>query len=97
VRDYLDVGFRLVTGFIGHLQLVIYCGAMANSHIVQFTAARTESSRFAMSSPVLWYWLPTADVSLPLGSPTVLLPKPQQLLTHSEVIHYIHLAPLHFQ
>jgi hypothetical protein len=38
---------------------------------VQFNRARTESSRSHISSPVLWYWLPMADVPLPLGFQTV--------------------------
>jgi hypothetical protein len=51
-----DLGDRLVTGFIGHLQLVIiihYC-TVATSHILQFTTARTDSSRSIVSPPVVW-------------------------------------------
>jgi hypothetical protein len=51
-----DMGFGLVTGFKGHFQLfiTIRCGAIANSHSLRCTRARTESSRSAVSSPVLW-------------------------------------------
>jgi hypothetical protein len=49
------MGLDWVTGFIEHLQLVITSlyGAIANSRILQFTIAHTESSLFAISSPVL--------------------------------------------
>jgi hypothetical protein len=36
--------------------------------------------------PVIWYRLPTADVSFP-GSRTISMPWPHLLLTHSEFIH----------
>jgi hypothetical protein len=47
-------GFRLVTGYIAHLQIVTTsnCSAIANSHTQQFTTARTKSSQSAVSSPV---------------------------------------------
>jgi hypothetical protein len=50
------VRFGLVTGFVGHLQLVIkiHYGAMDNSNILQFTSAANEPSRSAVSSPVFW-------------------------------------------
>jgi hypothetical protein len=52
--------------------VTIHYGAVANSLILQLTTAHAESSRSAISSPVLWYQLSMADVSLPLGSRTVL-------------------------
>jgi hypothetical protein len=63
----LQVGFRLVTAFIGHLKFLItfHCGAIANSHRLQFLVALTGNSLSAVPSPVLWYWLPTVDVPLP--------------------------------
>lgn len=53
-------------GIIEHIQLLITIqyGTIAVSHILQFTRAHTYSSRSAVSSPVLWYLLPTADVPL---------------------------------
>jgi hypothetical protein len=49
------MGFGLVIGFIEHLQIVITSNysAIANSHILQFTIAHTESSQSAVSSPVV--------------------------------------------
>jgi hypothetical protein len=44
-----------------------------------------KSYRSAVSLPVLWKRLPTADTSLPLGSWTVPVPQPLQLSTHSEL------------
>jgi hypothetical protein len=51
----VDVEIGLVTEFIGHSQLLITIqyGAIANSHTLQFTTALTESSRPAISSPLL--------------------------------------------
>jgi hypothetical protein len=55
-RDRVTVeGVGLVTGFIAHLQIVTTsnCSAIANSHTLQFTIARTKSSQSAVSSPVV--------------------------------------------
>jgi hypothetical protein len=82
----MDVGICFVTGFITHLQLIIIirCGAIASLHIQQFTAVSNESPRSTVSSLVLCYRIPTADVLLPLSSENVPVPQPQQLLTQSE-------------
>jgi hypothetical protein len=81
IDNVLDVGFGLVTGFGGHFQLSVHCGAVANPHTLQFATARNESSLSAVSSPLLWYRLPTTDVPLRLDSRTVHLSQPQQLFT----------------
>jgi hypothetical protein len=49
------MGFRLVIGFIEHLQIVTTnnCSTIANSHTLQFTAACTKSSQSAVSSLVI--------------------------------------------
>jgi hypothetical protein len=55
------MGFGLETGFIEHLQTTTPSNysAIANSHTLQFTKARTKSSQFGVSSPVIvWYQLP---------------------------------------
>jgi hypothetical protein len=55
-------GFGLVTGFTEHLQIVTTSNysAVANSHTLQFTTARTNSSQSAMFSPVaVWWRIPT--------------------------------------
>jgi hypothetical protein len=48
-------GFGLVTGFIEHLQIVTTSNynAIANSHTLQLTTARTKSSHSAVFSPVV--------------------------------------------
>jgi hypothetical protein len=48
------MGFWLVTGFIEHLQNVTInnSSAVANSHTLQFTTARTKSYQSAVSSPM---------------------------------------------
>jgi hypothetical protein len=48
-------GFRLVIGYIEHVQIVTTsnCGAIAISRIPQFTSAWTETSQSAVSSPVV--------------------------------------------
>jgi hypothetical protein len=51
------MGFRLVIGFIEHLQTVTTSNysAMADSHTLQFITARTTSSQSAVFSPgVVW-------------------------------------------
>jgi hypothetical protein len=75
MRDYRR-GSKLVTGFIDLLQLVstINSNAIAIYHNLQFIMASTCYFRSTVSSPVLWYRLPTVDVPLPLGSRTVPLP-----------------------
>jgi hypothetical protein len=47
--------FELVTGFIEHLQIVTTnnYSAIANSHTLQFTTARINSSQSAVSSLVV--------------------------------------------
>jgi hypothetical protein len=49
------MGFGLVIVFIEHLQIVTTSSysAIANSHTLQFTPARTKSSQSAVSSPVV--------------------------------------------
>jgi hypothetical protein len=51
----LDTSFGLVIGFIEHLKIVttIHYGAIANSHNLQFTTARTKTSHSAVSSPIV--------------------------------------------
>jgi hypothetical protein len=51
-----DVVFGWVTGFTVHFQLLntIHRVSIANSNIIQFILIRTESSRSALSSPILW-------------------------------------------
>jgi hypothetical protein len=46
--------FGLVIGFIEHLHIVATSNysAIPNSHTLQFTTARTNSSQYAVSSPV---------------------------------------------
>jgi hypothetical protein len=48
-------GFELLIGFIERIQVVTSSnfGAMANSHIQQFTTARTKSSQFVFTSRFL--------------------------------------------
>jgi hypothetical protein len=81
------MGFELVTGFIGHLQIVIkiHHGAAAIAHTLQFTRLSTESSQPAFSMLILWHQLPTTDFLLPLNSRTISFPQPQQLSTHTEL------------
>jgi hypothetical protein len=69
VIEWLLPGFGLAMGFIGHLQIVTTsnCSAIANSHALQFTAARTKSSQSAVISPVVvWLRLSTKNVPLAL-------------------------------
>jgi hypothetical protein len=64
---WLQTGFGLVIGFIGHLLIVTVSNysALTNSNILQFTTARAKSSQSAVSSPVVaWQRFPTADVPL---------------------------------
>jgi hypothetical protein len=58
VIEWLWVGFRLVIWFTEHVQIVtkINYSAIANSHTLQFTVARTMSSQSAVSSPVVAWW-----------------------------------------
>jgi hypothetical protein len=55
VLEWLLKGFGLIIEFIDHLQIVTTSNyiAIANSHTLQFTAARTKSSQPAVSSPVV--------------------------------------------
>jgi hypothetical protein len=71
---WTELGF--VTGFIGYFQLLITFpyGDIAQFTVLQFTRAGTESSRFAIAPPVIWYSLQTADVSIPLVSGTAPMP-----------------------
>jgi hypothetical protein len=50
--EWLYTGFGLVIGFTEHLQIVtaINYSAIANSHTLQFTTARTKTSQSAVSS-----------------------------------------------
>jgi uncharacterized PurR-regulated membrane protein YhhQ (DUF165 family) len=52
IFELLYAGFELVIGFIEHFQIVTTSNysAIANSHIVQFTTAHTQSSQFVFSS-----------------------------------------------
>lgn len=43
----------------------------------------------SQSSPVFWWRLQTADVPFPLGSRTVAVPRPQQLLTNSLAVGHL--------
>jgi hypothetical protein len=49
------MGFGLVIGFTEHLQIITTSNysAIANSHILQFTTARTKSSQSDVHSPVV--------------------------------------------
>jgi hypothetical protein len=49
------MGFGLVIGVTDHLQIVTTsnCSAIANSHTLQFTTARTKSSQSAVPSPAV--------------------------------------------
>jgi hypothetical protein len=48
------MGFGLIIGFIDHLQIVTASNysAVANSHTLRFTTARSKSCQSAVSSPV---------------------------------------------
>jgi hypothetical protein len=62
VYEWLWVGFGLVIRFIEHLRIVTTgnYSAIANSHTVQFTTARSKSSQSAVPSPVVAWWrIPT--------------------------------------
>jgi hypothetical protein len=90
------VGFGLVSGFIGHLQflITIQSSPIVNSHNLQCTIACNESLWSAVlhqSSGTSFQWW----IFHFLGSQTVLVPQPQQLLTHSAVTNITVLAPLH--
>jgi hypothetical protein len=63
------MGFAMITGFIGHLQLIITISSstIAISQTLQFSTAHKKSSQSVVSSEVLWYQLLTADVPFPLG------------------------------
>jgi hypothetical protein len=69
------MGFGLVIGFTGLLKLVIIINysAIADSHTLQFTVVRTQSSQSALSSPVIaWQRILTVSslsvlMSLPVG------------------------------
>jgi hypothetical protein len=54
MRDYRR-GFWLVSGFIGHLQIVTTSNynVIISSHTLQFTTARIKSSQSAVSSSVV--------------------------------------------
>jgi hypothetical protein len=65
----MDVGFELVTGFIGHFKhLITIHYALSPFQLVYSTIARTESSRSDISTLVLRQRLPTTNVPLPLSS-----------------------------
>jgi hypothetical protein len=51
-------GLGMIIGFIEHLQIVTisYYSAIARTHRLQFTRARTKSSQFAVSSPIVAWW-----------------------------------------
>jgi hypothetical protein len=55
VTEWLQTGFGLVIGLNKHLQIVTTSNysAIANSHILQFTTARTKSSQSAVSSSIV--------------------------------------------
>jgi hypothetical protein len=58
---WLSMGFGLVIGFIELLQIVTASNnsTIANSHMLQFTTARTKSSQFAVSLLVVWSQIAT--------------------------------------
>jgi hypothetical protein len=99
------MGFGLVIGYVKHLQIVTTSNfsAIANSHALQFTTARTKSPQTAVSSPVVAWWrLSTADIPLPLGSQTVPVPQlsashshSSQRLNCSKQLTSFHCTPLH--
>jgi hypothetical protein len=62
---------------------IINSGAINIVHTLQFTTTCTWYSQSAVSSPVIWWRLPTADVSLPLGSWTVPMPQQQRFSANS--------------
>jgi hypothetical protein len=55
VIEWLYTGFGLVIGFTEQLQIVTTSNysAIANSHTLKFTTARTKSSQSAVSLPVV--------------------------------------------
>jgi hypothetical protein len=70
VYELLYMRFELVIGFI-ELMTSNY-SAIANSHTLQFTTARTKTFQSAVSSPVVaWQRLPTAGFPLTVGSRTI--------------------------
>jgi hypothetical protein len=86
VSEQLQTGFGLITGFINLLQLVntINSSVITPSHSAIHCSTRLIFSVYStVSSPVLWSRLQTADVTLPLGSWTVLVSQPKQLLANS--------------
>jgi hypothetical protein len=54
VYEWQQTGFGWVIGFIVHLQIITTSNysAVANSHTLQFSTARTNCSQFAVFSPV---------------------------------------------
>jgi hypothetical protein len=62
------VGFGLVTGFTGlfHSWLKFILCAIASSHSLQHSISRTESSRTADPSPILWCLFSTEDDLFPV-------------------------------
>lgn len=82
----IDVRFALMAGFSGHFYLLItFIYGDNNSSILQFTTARTEYSRSAVSSHVSRYRLPTANVPFSLSSRAVPMPQLYKFLTHGEL------------
>jgi hypothetical protein len=67
----------LLIGFIDHLQIATTSNysAIADSHTLQFTTARTKSSQSAVSSSVVWQRHPMTDLPLTLGSRTITVPQ----------------------
>jgi hypothetical protein len=76
----MDLGFGLENDFTGHSQLLITIYLV----IFLFLTSAVHCST-PLSSPVLWFRLPMADIPLPLGSRTVPVHQPQQLLIRSEL------------
>jgi hypothetical protein len=90
--------FGLIIVFFEHVQIV----TMANSHTLQLTAARTESSQSALSSLMssasmstfttnfLLFWLPSQDSALPNSySPDTQAGGRRTPISYSSPLNYI--------
>jgi hypothetical protein len=74
--EWLETGFGLVIGFTDYLQIVTTSNysAIANSHNLQFTTARTMSFHSAVVTSCCLVTVSKVDVPLTLGSRIVPMP-----------------------